>query len=143
MNIPPLNETNVTAHIDIDTGLIHVVYQETITPQVTKQFYEWLYDIASKHDLAGIQGATFDFRNVKTFHQSNLRTAQKESRSANNKLSMSHIPVALVVQTIYQEQMVRISINLTQQTQRMKIVKSMDEAFAFIKEWNQQNRATL
>ena len=56
---------------------------------------------------------------------------------------MSHIPVGLIVRTIYQEQMVRISTKLTQQTQRMKIVKSMDEALAFIQEWNQQHRATL
>ena len=82
MNIPPLNEPDVSAHFDIDTNLIHVVYQETITPQVTKQFYEWLYDTANRYDLAGVQGATFDFREVKTFHQGNLRTAQKESRSA-------------------------------------------------------------
>jgi len=143
MAIPPLNQTNVTAQVDHDSGLIHVVYQEAITPQVTLQFYEWLYDIAGQYDLAGIQGATFDFRAVKTFDQGNMRTAQKESRTANNKLSMAHIPVSLIVRTIYQEQMVRISTKLTQQTQRMKIVKSMDEALVFIQEWNQQHRATL
>jgi hypothetical protein len=143
MNIPSLNNPNVAAHVDSVTGLIHVVYQDAITPQITKRFYEWLYEIAGKHDLAGVKGATFDFRDVKTFDQGNIRTAQKESRSANNKLSMSHIPVGLIVRTLYQEQMVRISTTLTQQTHRMKIVKSVNEALAFIQEWNQQHRATL
>lgn len=143
MNILPLEDTNVTAIFDGTTGYIHVKYFETLTPAITTSFYQWLFGVADKIGIKAVRGSTIDFRKVKTFHQGNIRTAQKESRSANQQLDLSHIPVGLIVTTVYQEQMVRISTKLTQQTQRMRIVKSEEEALAFIQEWNQQHTATL
>ena len=140
MNFAPLNEVNVVAKYDPNTHYIHVEYRQVSNPTVARAFYQWLYQLADSIGIEHVCGATIDFRKVNIFEQGNVKAAQQESLSANRTLDMSHIPVALVVETMLQEQMVRISSNLTKQTHRMRLVKSDKEALNFITEWNRQNK---
>lgn len=140
MNVAPLNEVNVVARFDPSTSYIHVEYRQVSNPTIARAFYQWLYQLADSIGIEHVCGGIIDFRKVNIFEQGNVKAAQKESLSANRTLDMSHIPVALVVETMLQEQMVRISSNLTKQTHRMRIVRSDKEALDFITEWNQQHK---
>jgi hypothetical protein len=136
MNIAPLQNEHITAHFDESTHLIRVTYGTDLPIETPVLFYRWLESLAETIDIQTVRGGIFDFRKMKTIHPAILGRTSKESRTANRKLDMSHIPIAFVTTTLYQSEVARILIQLTPQPERRHIVQSEAEAMLFIDAWN-------
>lgn len=141
MNIPRLDTEQITVTFDTDTGISVVTYRGELSPQVTVQYYQFLPKFLEVVDVQDIYGSIYDFRQVTKFHNTNLSTAQRASQSANTHYDFSAIPIALLVETLLQEQMVRVSMKVTPQETRKRIVKSEAEAKAFFKSFHQRRQS--
>lgn len=131
------------AWFDDLTHFTHVVYRGVLIPETTVSFYDWVAEIDAAEGVKTIRGCILDFRQVVEFDFRNLLVAKHESQSANAHIDMSHIPVALIVANMYQDQMVHTSMMITPQQDRKRIVKSDKEALAFIDGWNRAKDAQL
>jgi hypothetical protein len=134
-----LETENVTASYDPQTGLLFVTYRGVMTPDVTVAFYRWLGDLiktASPDDLMKARGSIYDFRQVKQFAASNISTAQRQSQQVNHAADMSHIPVALITESLLQTEWVRVTMKIMPDQDRKRVVKSMEEAVAFIDQFH-------
>jgi hypothetical protein len=120
-----------------DTGIGTVTYHETLTPQITAEAYHWFIDHAEL--VALIKGWIFDFRQVQKFEQGNFQAIKRESRETRQEVDISHIPVALIVGTLYQEQMVKVASKITGQEKRIQLVYTEEEALKFFREWQKVN----
>ena len=83
-------------------------------------------------DLSKARGSIYDFRLVTDFTNRNATTTQRESGKLNRNVDMRNHPVALLVNTIFQEQFVKAFMQLTPGDQRKRIVRSEEDALAFI-----------
>ena len=133
----------LTTQYDPETQLFLVGYAEELTPEVTVKMYDWFDALVEEVGCDAIRGAIFDFRNVKEIHQMNTRTARSESKKIHQKVDLSRLPVALWVETFFQEQMLRVSMRLTEKSERIEIVKSHQEALQFIENWHQRKPADV
>lgn len=124
-----------SAYLNEETKIPHVTYPEYLIPEVTTNMYAWFGDLIDEYGIENLRGCIFDFTQVKKFHPANFRTARAESRKINEKADLSAFPVAFLVQDMKQEQMLRVSMRLTQNPARLRIVYSFESAVAFIKEW--------
>ena len=139
----PDNE-NYTCIFDIESGLVTITYRGTVSPKVTHAVYTWMMDTLGKiEDVSIIRGCIFDFRAVNIFDAANLSTARRESLNfkRDQETFVERIPALLIVETTYQETMVRTSMKLAQQTEqgdmpRVKMVKSVEEAHLYIDAWH-------
>lgn len=139
MDLPTVDEEQITAYFDETTHLIRVVYRQVLVQELTLQFYRWRAELMQKIDIKRIQGTIIDFSNVTQFPPLNVVTVYRQSRDANTELDMSHIPVAYIVATAEQEYNVKLSMQVTPQASRRHIVKSEADALAFINEWHQKH----
>ena len=130
---------------DLDTEIGTITYQETLTPQRTAEAYEFLYTNAVNGlvTLQNVRGLIFDFRNVQRFEQGNFQAVKRESRRANEDLDLSHIPVALLVSNLYQEEMVKVASKITGQEKRIRIVHSEEEVAAFFTEFRKKRTGEI
>jgi hypothetical protein len=135
VEIKALESDDVSAHYD--AGLMFIIYKGTLTPQTTALAYNWMIETMQCVDVP--DGAVFDFREVKQFDNSNLSSAQRQSQTFNSKFNISLIPAALLVGNAYQERMTQISLNLSPQKDRKRVVWSMEDALGFIKTYNQNH----
>lgn len=134
MEIKTLEAETVSARYDAENALMFITYKGVLTPQITSQAYNWMTEIMQ--DIDSLDGAVFDFREVKQFDNSNLTSAQRQSQAFNSKFDVSRIPAALVVSNAYQERMMQLSLNLSPQQDRKKIVWNIEDAVQFIKDYN-------
>jgi hypothetical protein len=130
------------AYFDDETGIVYVIYRGVLSPDVTAQMYKWMMESVQQLDVKDIRGGIYDFRLVTDFNKGNLATANRESRSFNVKVDVSSVPAALIVNTLFQEQMVKVSMQITPGQERKRIVKSMDDAVAFIKQFQKRQTST-
>jgi hypothetical protein len=139
MSLPGVDEPRITTYFDEATRIMHVVYRQDLATEITLKFYHWREELLDQVDVKTIKGTIVDFRKVIQFPPLNLPTVYKESRDANRDVDMSHIPVAYIVATPQQERNVQLSMKVTPQASRRRIVKSDEEALAFIAEWHQSH----
>lgn len=132
----------VVSYFDDETGIVYVIYRGVLSPDVTAQVYKWMAESVQQMDIKLVRGGIYDFREVTDFNKGNLATANRESRSFNTKVDVSSIPAALIVSTLFQEQMVKVSMQITPGQDRKRIVKSMDDAVAFIKQFQKRQTST-
>lgn len=130
-----LEKDGFDAYLDEETRIPRVTYPSHLTPEVTIGMYKWFGDLIDQHGLENLRGGIFDFRNVEKFHPNNFRTARAESRKINLKADLGKFPIAFLVQDMKQEQMLRVSMRLTQNPARLRILYSLESAIAFIKDW--------
>lgn len=133
---------NYTIKLNEETGILHSTYRDVVNGKTTARLYMDGAKIVREYGVEKIQGMIIDFRTVERFERDNLASTQRESYNLNAKMSIDHIPVALIVQTPLQEQTLRISIRATPDQHRKKIVHSEDEALQFIDAWHQQRNKT-
>jgi hypothetical protein len=69
----------------------------------------------------------------------NLTSAQRQSQQFNTKADVSNHPVALLVDTFMQEQILQVELKISPQQDRKRIVRSEDEAYAFIASFHPVN----
>lgn len=141
MIVEPLNGENVTATFDPETRIASIVYTGELTPPVTTQAYGWVISSALQVGVENIYGGYFDFRNVTKFRLENVRTVKRAHKSKPPAVDFSRIPTSLIVKNMYQEQMVRVSMRVNEQSDRLRIVHSEEEALNFVNEWHQLNNA--
>ncbi|MFN8371789.1 MAG: hypothetical protein U0694_02785 [Anaerolineae bacterium] len=131
-----------TAYWEETQGVFYVVYRGVLTSSVTHAVYEWTTEFAQVVNVEEVRGAVYDFRQVTDAETGNLAAVHRESRNLNVRVDTSHTAVALIVETVHQEQIVRISMQVTPGHERKRIVKSMDEALKFIDEYHMKHSAT-
>jgi hypothetical protein len=136
--IPPLNETNLTAHYDEDKQIFFITYKKTLTADMTNKAYSWLFKNGLPLGIDNIRAFIFDFTAVSTFRRDNTFASKRQSQTANKVVDLSRIPVALIVNTIYQEQMVVLSMNVNGVEDRTKICKSYARAMTFVDQFHQK-----
>src|SRR5215207_574721 len=108
-NVKELKTDYVHCTIDQETRTTRIVYTGEIDAQTTSQVYMWMMTEGTDEVLKNLRGTIFDFRKVKSFNPGNLSTIQRKSRELNTNITTYLIPVALVVANMYQEQMLRVS----------------------------------
>lgn len=143
MAIPVLESESIHAEYDNETKILRVTYKGILSPEVTNQFYAWLIPTMQQHPhlVTESLGSIYDFRQVKDFKSSNITTARKQSQNASQSAELKNHPVALVVETSLQERMVSVMMKLTEQTDRKKIVNSIEDAQDFIAAWHKKHEA--
>lgn len=139
MPVNTLQTEQINAIYDEANRLLRVTYFGDLAPETPLLFYQWLDHVHEALGIKNVLGAIFDFRQMTKFHESNLSTTIKESRSANREIDMSHLPVVFWVKTAYQEEIARILIKLTPQKNRRTLAYSEQEALAFIANWHQEH----
>jgi hypothetical protein len=133
---------NVTAYWDGARGIFYVIYRGILSADVTKEVYQWMTEKVALVKGEEIRGGIYDFRQVTDSNVGNLTTLHRESRNFNVQIDTSQTPIALVVETIHQEQIVRFSMQVTPGHGRKRIVKSMDEAHKFINDYHARQTKT-
>jgi hypothetical protein len=127
-----LDMPRATCQYDEAHYLAYITYYGVLTAEVTAQVYSWLARVFDHYGVKTMRRCVFDFRNVSRFHPSNTNKITESSANLNRNYDMSHIPVALIVQSYYQEQFVQSTLRHTPQEERKHVVKSIDEAWAFM-----------
>jgi len=127
---------NATAIYDPETHVAKIEYRGILDGDVTIQVYDWLDDLYRDVGLESILGQIFDFRKVQAFEESNLSTARRTSNRMNMRVDTSNIPVALLVNDFYHEEILRGSMRIPAEHVRKRIVWSEDEAWTYIKNWH-------
>ncbi|RMG83054.1 MAG: hypothetical protein D6712_13680 [Chloroflexi bacterium] len=138
MEYPRVDSEDLTAYYDPDKLITHVTYRGPMTADLTIRVYRWIAELAKIISPQDVHGGIFDFRDVTNFESYSLSTVMNESRKLNMKMDFSHVPVALIVSSGLQEQMVRVVMKVTPQDHRKAIVHSEEEAWTFIEEWNKK-----
>lgn len=130
-----LNTDSASVFYNTDKHNLTVTYYGAVSPVVTTDVYRTIGAVIEKYGLKNVRGGIFDFRHVSHFENANLTSVRRTSSNLNVSYDMSHIAVALVVGTIMQERMVMVSLKITPQEERKKIVHNTSEALNFIKEF--------
>lgn len=135
-DLPRLDTEHVSAYFDPQMGISFITYRGHLTAEVTETLYAWVRSLLPHIGPDATRGVIFDFRQVTRFHQGNLEASRKQSVTINQEADNSTHCVALIVDNFYQEQLVSVSMNLTPGEKRKRIVRSMDEALAYIETWH-------
>jgi hypothetical protein len=139
-----IDTDHFSAWYDDEQQILHVVYQGVLTADTTAQFYRWLGEVIQRcpQDVVRAKGSIYDFRGVTGFDSRNLTSAQRQSQQLNNKADMSGHPVALLVDSYLQEQILRVELKISPQQDRKRIVHSEEEAYAFIASFHPVEKAS-
>lgn len=132
-----LETDEMFAHYDGVKQILFIQYYRAASAEVTHQAYQWIRDISTK--LTDIRGCVYDFRKVRHFRPDNQSAVTKESEAINEELDFSSVPVAIVVDNMYQEQMVKKTLSNTPQTERKTIVYTFPEAFQFFRDFHDKH----
>jgi hypothetical protein len=131
-----MENPQVVAYWEDTQNIFYVTYRGVLSQDVTTQVYQWMIETAQALKGQEVRGGIYDFRQVKEAESGNLAAVHRESRNFNVKVDTSNIPIALIVDNIHQEQIVRISMQVTPGQKRKAIVKSMDDAIRFIQTYH-------
>ncbi len=140
--LPRMDSDDLTVYFDEATSIAWAIYRGPMTASLTIRAYQAMAEIVSVIGAEAIYGAIFDFREVTNFESYTLSTVMRESKKANMKFDFSHVPVALLVGSGLQEQMVRVTLKVSPQDFRKRIVRSEAEAKAFIDEWHSRDASS-
>ena len=132
MSLEPIENENGSIRWDAEKQIIFGSYGQVITEQSTANGYHAWGKIIQAVGVENVRGAVLDFRPVERWEKGNVSVAQGQSYRINTKLDLSRMPMAMIVRTAFQEQMVRFSMKATPGEERKRIVHSMEEALAFI-----------
>jgi hypothetical protein len=94
--------------------------------------------LIDKIGTENLYGEVFDFREVTFFSLDNLIGARKNSRRMNIMANTHEFPVAMIVASRMQEEVLRGPMQVMPGNKRKRIVKTVDEAVAFLDEWHGQ-----
>ncbi|MFW5748152.1 MAG: hypothetical protein ACOCYT_00915 [Chloroflexota bacterium] len=140
MDITDLEIENARAHYNPEDQIVYITYQGALDGSVTIKVYDWLDQLYQLVGLEAIYGEIFDFRKVDHFDQSNLVTARRTSNRMNMSKDTSQFPVALIVGSHDQEEILRGPMRIPEGHQRKRIVWSQDEGLEFIHDWNRSKQ---
>ena len=130
-----LNSESASVFYDETQHNLYITYYGAVAPNVTADVYATMGTIIAKYGVETLRGGIFDFRHISHFENANLTTVRRTSSNLNANYDMSHIAVPLIVGSIIQERMVMVSLKVTPQEERKRIVHSDKEAIDFINEF--------
>lgn len=133
--LPVLDSETVHAYRDAETDISYITYKGAVDGRTTQAVYEWVKDLLTYIDNTKTRGVVMDFRQVTKFMPDHLSTVRRESRDLNKAETLVH-PVAMVVQNLYQEQMVKVSVRMSERPDHVQFVNSIEEGLAFFADWN-------
>jgi hypothetical protein len=150
VDIPSLVMENCEGHYDFATATGTITYSGEITPEMTTRVYQWMgQTLKLLPEGHVVRGAIFDFTGVKETSSTNITTANVRGKRFRTEHApvVTNIPTALLVQTLYQELLVEMMMKLAKHSRdesesHVRMVKTMDEARAFIDGWHQKNGPT-
>ncbi|TVR22800.1 MAG: hypothetical protein EA396_05280 [Anaerolineaceae bacterium] len=137
--IPILSSKTVNAHFDTQTGVLFVSYYGVLDASTSGNLYQWIEQMKDVVDSHGVRGLVFDLRKVVRFKRDNLYTAAEQSQRLSEQLDHRIYPIALIVGNYYQEQMAKVTLLVTHDSERREIVRSMEEALTYIGSWYARN----
>jgi hypothetical protein len=123
---------------DAINNLIYGIYGTLVTSESTVALYQAMTQLFAGVDVKTIHGLIMDFRRSARFDKGTITTVQRESHILNQCFNLAHVPVALVVDTPLQEQIVSFITRVTPDPHRKQIVYSIAEAYAYFDEWHQE-----
>jgi hypothetical protein len=137
-----LHSENIDAHYDEEQCLLFVRYRGVMSPAVTAQFYHWLGDVAKQHPqkVMAARGSIYDFREVTEFATSNLSSTARQSEQVNQQIDLHNHPVAIVARDAMQVALLTVTMKVSGQQDRKRIVRSEEEAAAFIETFHRTHR---
>ncbi len=129
-----LHTDNVDGFFDEETRILRVKYRGMVTAQVTREVYAWIgrLIVAAHGNVQLALGSIYDFREVTQFDSLTLSTTQRGSQTVNRDAELRYHPVALIVKTPFQREYVRLTMKVSPQEDRKKIVETPEDAEAFI-----------
>ncbi|MCI0712881.1 MAG: hypothetical protein L0154_22180 [Chloroflexi bacterium] len=136
-----MEHDGLDAYYDDSLKLARVTYPSELNARTTIRMYRWFEEMTAVVGLSNVKGGLFNFCAVTHFHPNNLRAAQRESKKINEKMDLKYFANAFIVQDLRQEQMVRISMKLTQNSDRLRIVHSEHDGIQFIENWHKKHAA--
>lgn len=133
-----LDDKQISAYYNPETGVLHVVYRGILSPDVSAQFYGWLSAAMAQHpeEVLRARGSIYDFREVTQFDNANLFTAFRQSKNLNQQADLANHPVALVVANNFQAEFVRLTMQITPGHDRKRVVATPEEGLAFIEDFH-------
>jgi len=135
-DVEPLNTPTLKITLDTRNMVVLVSYHKELNAENTIMMYGWLMESVRKYGNIGVRGIIYDFTDVQKFTPSNLISTQRGSMAINSQMDLSHMPVAMVVKSVMQEQQVSIAMNITPGEQRKRIVHNMAQAMMFINDFH-------
>lgn len=136
--LPVLDVETVSAYRDPHTNISYITYKGAVNGRTTQAVYEWVKELLAVVDNSQTRGVVMDFRQVTKFMPDHLSTVRRESRDLNKAETLVH-PVAMVVQNLYQEQMVKTSVRMSERPDHVMFVNTLDEALAWFADWNSRH----
>lgn len=136
MSNEPLQMDKATARYDEESKIAFIKYKGVLTAEESTAVYDWLHDLIEVIGLDEIYGEVFDFREVTEFAPDNLMQARRNSRRYNMRNNVRRLPVAMIISSFYQEEILRGPMQNVEENKRKAIVWEEDEAVAFLKEWH-------
>lgn len=133
-----LETETVSAYYDENTKIAYITYKGLLDGTSSTGVYEWLADLTQEIGFDTLYGEIFDFRVVQEFLPDNLMEARRKSRRYNLKNPVKQLPVAMIVSSHYQEEILRGPMQNVEENKRKAIVWTMDEAHEFLDLWHTQ-----
>ncbi|MFW5690882.1 MAG: hypothetical protein ACOCXZ_00160 [Chloroflexota bacterium] len=126
-------------HFDEAHGLLIGEYGPVVNDEVVTNLYADGFQLAAMYGPEKLLGIIFNFYHVERFARGNLLAVQAETYRTHERLNLEHTPIALIVRTLVQEQVVKLSTLSTPWRGRAQIVYSMDEAITFLRRWKREH----
>ncbi|TVR24441.1 MAG: hypothetical protein EA396_01335 [Anaerolineaceae bacterium] len=130
-----LQTENAHAHYDEAQKIATIIYSGELEASATVAVYGWLDALYERVGLGNVDGVIFDFSAVTAFVGDNLKIARRASSKMNMSKDTSRFPVALVVSTPEQEEILRGPMRISAENLRKRIVYSQQDALNFIHTW--------
>jgi hypothetical protein len=132
---------HIAAYYDEERHILRVKYLGIMTPAVTSEFYHWLGSMIKSYPTKVMtsRGSIFDFRDVTEFANSNISSTARQSEQVNQQTDLHNHPVAIIARDAIQSATLTVTMRLSGQQDRKRIVKSEAEALAFIDDFHAHN----
>ncbi len=141
MTIQDLEFQKAHARYDEDSKIAFIKYSGILSAEESTAVYDWLADLVEAIGLDTIYGEVFDFREVTEFAADNLMQARRNSRRHNMRNNVRGLPVAMIISSFYQEEILRGPMQNVEENKRKTIVWEMDDALAFLHEWHAEQQS--
>jgi hypothetical protein len=138
-----IHETNehFTAYYNDSDQVFYVQYHGTVTPAVSARFYQWLIGLLPSYpqEVAQARGSIYDFRDVVDVASTNLSSAQRQSQQINQQADLQNHPVAVIARDRVQQGLLSVTMKISPQSDRKRVVQTEDEALAFIDDFHRKH----
>lgn len=129
---------HIAAYYDEERLILRVKYLGVMTPAVTAEFYQWLGNIirTNPEKVMTARGSIYDFRDVTEFANSNISSTARQSGQVNQQMDLQNHPVAIIAKDAIQSATLTVTMRVSGQQDRKRIVRTEADAIAFIEEFH-------